>query len=309
MSRTHAPPPTLHLQGNRPTRQRDTSLLETVTSSCTPCVSPSPLLRQKWAYLLENIDVDKLSNARYTCCGPVMKLTPFSVSCCEGIPPAPPLLHKLLLIWINLAALLMYFGEAGRSVFIDDERGGGRKRRPLACAVSPEVCLPSSRGNMLVYVCRRGGFCFSKQAAYLSSLHHFLPPLTSKVNTRNAELKLEGFFFFPPSRWPLELVFFFFFYQLKWGVVLKKKKKNEKRRKWARSLFRALTIQRLSFIFFFKRGTRWKSTEQGGISFFSPPFPLFFSFPGRKSVNTQSRGKSNSELNSGPLSFSAQRAL
>lgn len=33
------------------------------------------------------------------------------------------------------------------------------------------------------------GFCLSKQAPYLSSLHHFLP-LTSKVNGRSTKLKL-----------------------------------------------------------------------------------------------------------------------
>ena len=82
----------------------------------------------------------------------------------------------------------MYSGKADGSLFTDAEG----KTDDLFQVQSAEKCVfhhAEKRGGLFL---QEKGFCFSKQAPYLSSLHHFLP-LTSKVNGRNTKLKL-GFF-------------------------------------------------------------------------------------------------------------------
>lgn len=80
----------------------------------------------------------------------------------------------------------MYSGKAGGSLFTE-ARG---KKTTTFCTFnqlrSVSSIIPRKHGGLCL---QERGFCFSKQAPYLSSLHHFLP-LTSKVNDRNTELKL-----------------------------------------------------------------------------------------------------------------------
>lgn len=81
--------------------------------------------------------------------------------------------------------MLMYSGKAGGSLFTDAKG----KTDDLLHVQSAEKCVfhhPEKHGGLCL---QEKGFCFSKQAPYLSSLHHFLP-LTSKVNSGNAKLKL-----------------------------------------------------------------------------------------------------------------------
>lgn len=87
----------------------------------------------------------------------------------------------------------MYTGKAGRSLFTDT-RGKKKKKKKknddLLHVQSAEKCVShhaEKRGGLFL---QQKGFCFSKQAPYLSSLHHFLP-LTSKVNGRNTKLRLD----------------------------------------------------------------------------------------------------------------------
>jgi len=79
----------------------------------------------------------------------------------------------------------MFSGKASRSLFIDTKG----QTDDLLRVQSAEKCVfhhPEKHGGLFL---QEKGFCFSKQAPYLSSLHHFLP-LTSNVNGRNTKLKL-----------------------------------------------------------------------------------------------------------------------
>ncbi len=79
----------------------------------------------------------------------------------------------------------MYSGKAGRFLFTDAEG----KTDDFLHVQSAEKCVfhhPEKHGGLCL---QEKGFCFSKQAPFLSPLHHFLP-LTSKVNSRSEKLKL-----------------------------------------------------------------------------------------------------------------------
>lgn len=137
------------------------------------------------------------------------------------------------------------------------------------------------------------GFCLSKQAPYLSSLHHFLP-LTSKVNGRSTRLKLslgepltfgaclllltlERHHKIKEMSWYAEIILMW----KAWHVcVLYSLTHTDKKKK--------------ACLFELK-----PANGKGRKGEFSL----------EESVNTQSKGKSNSELNSGLLSFSTQHAL
>lgn len=79
----------------------------------------------------------------------------------------------------------MYSGKASRSLFTD-AKGKTDDLLHVQSAKKRVFHHPGKHGGLCL---QEKGFCFSKQAPYLSSLHHFLP-LTSKVNSGNAKLKL-----------------------------------------------------------------------------------------------------------------------
>lgn len=79
----------------------------------------------------------------------------------------------------------MYSGKTSRSVFTDAKG----KTDDLLHVQSTTKCVLHHPGKHGGLCSQEKGFRLSKQAPYLSSLHHFLP-LTSKVNSRNAKFKL-----------------------------------------------------------------------------------------------------------------------
>lgn len=91
----------------------------------------------------------------------------------------------------------MYSGKASGSLFTD-VKGGGEGADDLSHVQSAEKCVfhhPEEHGGLCL---QEKGFCFSKQALYLSSLHHFLR--FDKQKQTVGERRVKAGFFFSLSR-------------------------------------------------------------------------------------------------------------
>lgn len=86
------------------------------------------------------------------------------------------MLHKLSALWINVPQYSLFTDAKG-------------KTNDLLHVQSTEKRVFHHSEKLCGLFLQEKGFCFSKHAPYLSSLHHFLP-LTSKVNGADTKLKL-----------------------------------------------------------------------------------------------------------------------